>query len=146
MLSVYPDVLAGFQLVEFPLEKSTFFRFALRQEYDHERFLSQSCHQVEDVKEMMTQFMKKSKETLLFLKNIRTISFYELTSKNGRDQLVCLKRECAKEEREFDAANRVTFYEEFKEAFKNDSLSFTQISFRRIQYTIRIQTYDENTP
>ena len=63
--------------------------------------------------------------TLIFLKNIRSISFYELSQRNGKDFLVCLRKEEIRVENELDAENRISFYQAFKDAVKND-LKFTQ--------------------
>ena len=136
ILSALPDVLTGFNI--FPLKNATMFRLGLRVDYDEKKFLSKECHQIEDVKQMMINFMKKCTKALVFLKNIRSISFYELTRKNGRDLLSCLRKEETKVENEFDSQNRISFYNEFKKAVKNDLL-FTQISYNQIEYDVKIE-------
>ena len=136
MLAALPDVLAGFDI--FPLKNATMFRLALRCNFDEKKFISKECHQVEDVKQLMTEFMNKSRKTLIFLKNIRSISFYELSQRNGKDFLVCLRKEEISVENELDAENRISFYQAFKDAVKND-LKFTQISYNRIEYKARIE-------
>lgn len=136
MLSALPDVLAGFNI--FPLKNSTMFRLALRRDFDEKKFISKHCHQIEDVKQLMIKFTENSRKTLIFLKNIRSISFYELSQKNGKDFLICLRKEEVNVENELDAENRISFYQDFKNAIKND-LKFSQIEFKRIEYKVKIE-------
>lgn len=81
--TIFRDVLSGFEIPGFNLENNTMFRLPLRTKNSD----ISKTYNTDKVMNLITNFLNSSKETLLFLRNIKEISFYTLTS-NGRLELI----------------------------------------------------------
>lgn len=77
--SSFADVYAGFELPEIKLKNCSMFRLALRTK---ESQLSSKVTTVSEAKQLLEQFASISNEVILFLNNIKDISFYVI-DENG---------------------------------------------------------------
>ena len=136
--SLYSDIYAGFNFM--PLEKSTMFRFPLRNTrmINKEKFLSASSYSIDKITTMMLEFAK-NQECLLFLKNVKKISFFENDSNNN---LRCLQENQISFENN-DELRWNTFQQNLISQMKKN-LRFTQLQSHMISCDVSIESSSLN--
>lgn len=80
-INIFKEILYGFEIPEFELENSTMFRFPLRLK---ETLISELVYSPQKVKNLIENFINSTRDIdiLLFLKNVKNISFYILDNSN----------------------------------------------------------------
>lgn len=137
---IYSDVLSGFRLGTdaMPLKASTMFRFSLRthKPTDPVNFLSTQLVNAAEMQQMMLDFAKTAYESLIFLKNIRKISFYELDANNN---IRLLHSHQASLESGSDRTRLADFWKDFTLRTKTD-FKFRQIICKKISINLTIHS------
>ena len=140
MVGVYDDVLSGFNFgvdlagdLKTPLKGCTMFRFPLRTGFSQ---ISKSVHSPDQIKELMKVFITEAKNNILFLKNIKTISFYVLANdENSKIKMSLMHKEEIKFEKTSDLRLREKF---FTDIHKNMNSKLTDIKVESIEYCVTI--------
>jgi hypothetical protein len=149
MYGIYDDVLDGFNFgvnldgdKKTRLINGTMFRFPIRSAYSK---ISNTKYDVESIKKMIDDYISNNQETLLFLNNIKKISFFTVKS-NSENGLIlkCIHQEEIKYENKNDLAKRRQYFDNILENIEEET-SFSNIEANTNDYNIIIETSNEVT-
>ena len=140
MKNIFADVLSGFDF-GIKLEGATMFRFPLRKVSRHN--ITPNYYDVDKTHSLMLKFIEVSSECLLFLKNIRKISFYRMDEAN---RLECLHEQSLAISNA-DEAGRKHFLQELSVNYKDfDRLTnLCDMKQQQVVYEAQIQSKTETT-
>jgi hypothetical protein len=145
MYGIFDGVLEGFNFdgeTKTSLNDATMFRLPIRSAYSN---ISNTIHDVESIKKMIDDYIKNNQETLLFLNNIKKISFFTVKS-NSENGLIlkCTHKEEIKYENKNDLAKRRQYFDNLLKNIEEET-SFSNIEANTNDYNIIIETSNEVT-
>lgn len=124
---LFSDVLSGFEFDGFPLENATMFRFPLRSGHSD---ISTSTFDIRRARNLMENFIETNgHDVILFLKNIREISFH-ISDSNGIIEKIDEIKIIRKENTEF---------EKDKKEYFNSNLA--TVPKKNIDYSIETKSF-----
>ncbi len=149
MYGIYDDVLDGFNFgvnldgdEKTSLINSTMFRFPIRSAYSK---ISNTKYDVESIKKMIDDYISNNQDTLLFLNNIKKISFFTVKSNSKNGLIVkCIHSEKIKNENKNDLAKRRQYFDNILKNIEEET-SFSNIETNVNDYNIIIETSNEVT-
>jgi hypothetical protein len=145
MYGIFDDVLDGFNFdgaAKTSLNNATMFRFPIRSAYSN---ISNTTHDAESIKKMIDDYIKNNQETLLFLNNIKKISFFTVKSNSANGLIInCIHKEEIKYENKNDLAKRRQYFDNLLKNIEEET-SFSNIETNINDYNIIIETSNEVT-
>ena len=144
MTGIYDDVLSGFNFginfegeLKTNLSKATMFRFPIRSGFSN---ISYTSHNAQEIEDMMIRYVATNKDTLLFLKNIKKLSFYTLKEADNQLNLTCIHKEQVKYEDRKDSQKRDQYFKSLMHEIDSD---LDEIKTNINDYSITVETSND---
>jgi hypothetical protein len=149
MYGIFDDVLDGFNFgvnldgnEKTSLINGTMFRFPIRSAYSK---ISNTKYDVESIKKMIDDYISNNQDTLLFLNNIKKISFFTVKSNSENGLIVkCVHSEKIINENNNDILQRRQYFDNILKNIEEET-SFSNIETNVNDYNIIIETSNEMT-